>query len=110
MVQSCFLNDTAPTEIYTLPLHDPLPIFGAARLRGRGQPFDRAPRHVRLAAPGRRLDQLVEGEVGGPVGRVRSEEHTSELQSRQYLVCRLLLEKKQTHTTQICFPFRSTQR
>src|SRR3712207_8891427 len=72
-----FFNDTATTEIYTLSLHDALPIYGQARaprgLRAAGRP-PRVPRH----AP-------------------RSEEHTSELQSRQYLVCRLLLEKKIRH-------------
>src|SRR3712207_8299766 len=72
-----FFNDTATTEIYTLSLHDALPIFGR---RGPGQ--------VHLPAAGRRQ------RAGGP----RSEEHTSELQSRQYLVCRLLLEKKNSHT------------
>src|SRR5476651_1335845 len=70
-----FFNDTATTEIYTLSLHDALPISAAtARRTDAGLP--------RLRAGGRR--------------RRRSEEHTSELQSRQYLVCRLLLEKKKT--------------
>src|SRR5258707_11856011 len=70
-----FFNDTATTEIYTLSLHDALPIC----CRGTG----RAGRAGRRDDPGRR-----------PQSRGRSEEHTSELQSRQYLVCRLLLEKK----------------
>src|SRR5215203_7386443 len=70
-----FFNDTATTEIYTLSLHDALPISAA--------PPGRRPRHSR--PPPRSA-------------RRRSEEHTSELQSRQYLVCRLLLEKKNTHT------------
>src|SRR6476620_12790273 len=65
-----FFNDTATTEIYTLSLHDALPICAVRcrchACRGRDH------RHHRR----------------------RSEEHTSELQSRQYLVCRLLLEKK----------------
>src|SRR5688572_31862632 len=67
-----FFNDTATTEIYTLSLHDALPIS-----RWRSRPASRhwpAPR-------------------GGPMPR-RSEEHTSELQSQSNLVCRLLLEKK----------------
>src|SRR5215203_7189516 len=72
-----FFNDTATTEIYTLSLHDALPIPGP-----RGRPLAAGP-----AAP-----------AGRPArhraGLQRSEEHTSELQSRQYLVCRLLLEKK----------------
>src|SRR2546422_3244190 len=70
-----FFNDTATTEIYTLSLHDALPISpGRARARA---PAPRAP-----------------GRPGGRSDRVRSEEHTSELQSRLHLVCRLLLEKK----------------
>src|SRR3712207_7627569 len=86
-----FFNDTATTEIYTLSLHDALPI--SAALDGRGPPpgHDRGGHGAR-----RRLDR-----AGGRAGRrrrrdpdPRSEEHTSELQSRQYLVCRLLLEKK----------------
>src|SRR2546422_5487084 len=79
-----FFNDTATTEIYTLSLHDALPISrAAARLRralGRRR-ADAAPHRP----GGRRCD------LGG-----RSEEHTSELQSRLHLVCRLLLEKKKT--------------
>src|SRR5258707_8385027 len=74
-----FFNDTATTEIYTLSLHDALPISrGRTGRRARGR--DR----------GRRRDQ---GQ-GQAAADERSEEHTSELQSRQYLVCRLLLEKK----------------
>src|SRR5438445_3679745 len=69
-----FFNDTATTEIYTLSLHDALPIWPRvdprALMPSNGSQFS----------------------IRGPVSR--SEEHTSELQSRQYLVCRLLLEKK----------------
>src|SRR5256885_15791386 len=83
-----FFNDTATTEIYTLSLHDALPIsFGdiqpAAVLR-RVTEFD--PLHVGTR-PVRR-ERFVERPFG------RSEEHTSELQSPCNLVCRLLLEKK----------------
>src|SRR6266699_7083152 len=66
-----FFNDTATTEIYTLSLHDALPI-------SLGHPIHRE--LARAAAVG--------------IGHARSEEHTSELQSRPHLVCRLLLEKK----------------
>src|SRR2546430_13477582 len=73
-----FFNDTAPTEIYTLPLHDALPISPAALTSAAQSSYkemetasDYARRHSR-----------------------RSEEHTSELQSQSNLVCRLLLEKK----------------
>src|SRR3712207_7147328 len=79
-----FFNDPATTEIYTLSLHDALPIW---RRHGDQHAVrqPRAPRR-RLRDPhGRRLARH-------PVRR--SEEHTSELQSRQYLVCRLLLVKK----------------
>src|SRR5229473_7976418 len=87
MVRACgivwlfFFNDTATTEIYTLSLHDALPIFCSMR----------SPRPTCTATS------------TGPCGCApcsswrrsrRSEEHTSELQSLAYLVCRLLLEKK----------------
>src|SRR5216684_9103103 len=70
-----FFNDTATTEIYTLSLHDALPI-SARRWASRASPI----RSRRAATH--------------PIERRRSEEHTSELQSRLHLVCRLLLEKK----------------
>src|SRR2546429_4265659 len=71
-----FFNDTATTEIYTLSLHDALPISA-------GQGFCEA-------------HELSAGQVFAEdlAGGWRSEEHTSELQSRLHLVCRLLLEKK----------------
>src|SRR5256885_17046409 len=78
---SFFFNDTATTEIYTLSLHDALPICRAVR----GAPD-------RLAG-GRQSGRLPSGR-GPRVQRLqRSEEHTSELQSPCNLVCRLLLEK-----------------
>src|SRR5438132_2830576 len=73
-----FFNDTATTEIYTLSLHDALPISEGVEL-GR----------ARWALIARRL-----GRAQRPANCVRSEEHTSELQSHSDLVCRLLLEKK----------------
>src|SRR3712207_9113547 len=80
-----FFNDTATTEIYTLSLHDALPIWLPYTRKlvvpsFETIPFDRLPGSVSKDFPIR---------TG-----LRSEEHTSELQSRQYLVCRLLLEKK----------------
>src|SRR2546429_6961561 len=81
-----FFNDTATTEIYTLSLHDALPI---CRIAGRPDHQD-----------GVRARGLDRGRRRGrhrPV-RARSEEHTSELQSRLHLVCRLLLEKKKKTT------------
>src|SRR2546425_12763958 len=76
-----FFNDTATTEIYTLSLHDALPI---------SPPHGHDP-----AAAGRvRQGDLPARRHGARRGLDRSEEHTSELQSLAYLVCRLLLEKK----------------
>src|SRR3712207_8730756 len=81
-----FFNDTATTEIYTLSLHDALPIFHPARRQ-----LGRAHRALDRPQPAHPVRQL-RARRGLRDGR--SEEHTSELQSRQYLVCRLLLEKK----------------
>src|SRR2546430_4710063 len=78
-----FFNDTATTEIYTLSLHDALPI--SYRLRdifGKGSFF------LEIQDQGLDIEQRVNPDL------VRSEEHTSELQSQSNLVCRLLLEKK----------------
>src|SRR5690348_18259066 len=73
-----FFNDTATTEIYTLSLHDALPISLAL---------------LHAAEEDKFLQTHLQGKVGGKF-RLRSEEHTSELQSPVHLVCRLLLEKK----------------
>src|SRR2546422_8620037 len=98
-----FFNDTATTEIYTLSLHDALPILGDPRL-------------VSLIRRWLKAGVLEDGEVhaseqGTPQGGsisvllsnvyLRSEEHTSELQSRLHLVCRLLLEKKKKKQTYV---------
>src|SRR3712207_9185784 len=95
-----FFNDTATTEIYTLSLHDALPISGSIRqldpritarrpltiyLYGVGEGEEAYESHSAMLDAFKRY------------GLRRSEEHTSELQSRQYLVCRLLLEKKKRH-------------
>src|SRR6267143_6366463 len=82
-----FFNDTATTEIYTLSLHDALPISCCSRHRP--------------AAPG-----------GDPhrAGAHRSEEHTSELQSQFHLVCRLLLEKKKNIVFTSCVVKNTKQR
>src|SRR3712207_9372711 len=83
-----FFNDTATTEIYTLSLHDALPIFPVAVRRGQNRS------HHGQRTEGRRDHVAHHVAVVVLAGPDRSEEHTSELQSRQYLVCRLLLEKK----------------
>src|SRR3712207_8217414 len=100
-----FFNDTATTEIYTLSLHDALPILIPSKSNQRRQPdFDRAAYRRRNAVERlinrlkqfRRIATRYEKRAANYLAMVhiRSEEHTSELQSRQYLVCRLLLEKK----------------
>src|SRR5438477_7157901 len=82
-----FFNDPATTEIYTLSLHDALPILGAGRARIVGDDVSA----LGAAGVDPRLHIVV---VVDGTARVRSEEHTSELQSHVNLVCRLLLEKK----------------
>src|SRR3712207_8044353 len=93
-----FFNDTATTEIYTLSLHDALPIS-----RPSFSPtVSGAPTHTRSFGrrPTARQRAAARSATSSPAihrcldTSLRSEEHTSELQSRQYLVCRLLLEKK----------------
>src|SRR3712207_8286068 len=87
-IQCVFFNDTATTEIYTLSLHDALPIsIVGSHSRARGQ-FRRG---CLACRPSRGFHRRSARALGK---QARSEEHTSELQSRQYLVCRLLLEKK----------------
>src|SRR3712207_8733630 len=92
-----FFNDTATTEIYTLSLHDALPICPAPT---RPRPL-LAPVPLQERDSTQNLRQFYRGSPGLASFKrcpkaSRSEEHTPELQSRQYLVCRLLLEKKKT--------------
>src|SRR5690606_41774997 len=90
-----FFNDTAPPEIYTLSLHDALPIFA-------GWTRTSIPSGVRSARHNSLITQPISRALATsaavtpvmPSRYTRSEEHTSELQSRENLVCRLLLEKK----------------
>src|SRR5260370_15443074 len=85
-----FFNDTATTEIYTLSLHDALPIYLGA-LDGVGLHW------AGLGRTGDFQDHRLQP-LGHSSEGVRSEEHTSELQSHLNLVCRLLLEKKKTYS------------
>src|SRR3712207_7287378 len=101
-----FFNDTATTEIYTLSLHDALPIFhhllnhvlspecfGEVVVENDARRiFDTHPRLTFVL-----IERVILIPKLSMLPTIRSEEHTSELQSRQYLVCRLLLEKKKTY-------------
>src|SRR3712207_8305095 len=94
MTKAFFFNDTATTEIYTLSLHDALPILSRS---GRTRSFARptaASRNYSRAAMCLQCSLMENFSSATWRSTDRSEEHTSELQSRQYLVCRLLLEKK----------------
>src|SRR5437762_7778382 len=102
-----FFTDTAPTKIYTLSLHDALPISKISsipkRLGRRSRGCKPRPnlavsfcanawRSIRSLSAGKNFFRLASA--------IRSEEHTSELQSPMYLVCRLLLEKKNNRKSQ----------
>src|SRR2546422_6866645 len=86
-----FFNDTATTEIYTLSLHDALPILGFVDPTDFKDQFGVEGKVVLLTfgllSPNKGIEYVLNA-------LPRSEEHTSELQSRLHLVCRLLLEKK----------------
>src|SRR3712207_8708183 len=87
-----FFNDTATTEIYTLSLHDALPISRNVQAAVGGPGSDDYGPRLDLVPTGQRNHDPAS--LTAQPRHTRSEEHTSELQSRQYLVCRLLLEKK----------------
>src|SRR2546430_17577569 len=89
-----FFNDTATTEIYTLSLHDALPILTSSRHTIRRPSCTSAAVWIRGCSASIR-DPASNGS--------RSEEHTSELQSQSNLVCRLLLEKKKKNIQYICY-------
>src|SRR5947207_14063375 len=95
--ESFYFNHSAPTEIYTLSLHDALPIYGQFPRRQRGliqrQVDDAFANIIRTAVPDAVRERIVN------LALDRSEEHTSELQSHSDLVCRLLLEKKKNNKT-----------
>src|SRR3712207_7892028 len=105
-----FFNDTATTEIYTLSLHDALPIYGdgappecphtVRAVDDAGDDHSRQEQAEQCAGDDEQLRMDLDVVRPGDEGR-RSEEHTSELQSRQYLVCRLLLEKKKKTCTHL---------
>src|SRR5690606_39540013 len=95
------LRATATADLYTLSLHDALPIYAKSLVLTLEQARHDVGLPSRFRASitvGARI-ALWEGFLPQWVGRMRSEEHTSELQSRENLVCRLLLEKKKKHET-----------
>src|SRR5205823_7610322 len=105
-----FFTATTPTEIYTLSLHDALPISGQASedvpgetagCRSRDEYREKLRAAVLKLMDERRLDALIYPTWSNPPRLRRSEEHTSELQSLAYLVCRLLLEKKKKIQQQV---------
>src|SRR3712207_8752897 len=100
-----FFNDTATTESYTLSLHDALPICRCRVVSPFPPTVDRhavqCPQRGRIAVGSFRADRSERSRADRGCSDVRSEEHTSELQSRQYLVCRLLLEKKKNKHSEI---------
>src|SRR2546428_7363782 len=100
-----FFNDTATTEIYTLSLHDALPISGRAARR----PWSRCSHRTRWPSPRRPSSRCGSRRWTPAPGAARSEEHTSELQSRSDLVCRLLLEKKKQTTSSYHTPLRCAE-
>src|SRR5256885_10932718 len=90
-----FFNDTATTEIYTLSLHDALPICSAPASRSSSSRYGAAV----ATMPGAPWHHCSRIPLAGASGPPRSEEHTSELQPPCNLECRLLLEKKNTNET-----------
>src|SRR2546422_6962412 len=96
-----FFNDTATTEIYTLSLHDALPICLRPRPIGRRTSWNSGD----LRPVG--VDQKRRGSHV-PAREMRSEEHTSELQSRLHIVCRLLLEKKKLYGSNYCLLYSNS--
>src|SRR5256885_5471729 len=104
-----FFNDTATTEIYTLSLHDALPIYLERRYRARARCRSAMPPRKQVRQYQWSLARGLKGIAQATqcvILIVRSEEHTSELQSPCNLVCRLLLEKKKT----LCFRDRRASR
>src|SRR5438874_8007886 len=91
-----FFNDTATTEIYTLSLHDALPICRGCVRRVSAPPKQPVMPRVIVSRSSVPPSTSTSTRPTPAASRRRSEEHTSELQSRRDLVCRLLLEKKNT--------------
>src|SRR5256885_8455545 len=97
-----FFNDTATTEIYTLSLHDALPISTLALIDQRVTTISKVRSNPRVAAVSSTRTKAFSPVVLSPTNR--SEEYTSELQSPCNLVCRLLLEKKKQKNINLIHP------
>src|SRR5690606_41625860 len=102
---SCFFsyNDASPTKIYTLSLHDALPISNMKtkrkfypNLQTKRFFIPEENRWITLKVSTSAIKTINKNGITAVINKFRSEEHTSELQSRENLVCRLLLEKKKT--------------
>src|SRR5688572_31322331 len=104
------VNDTAATDIYTLSLHDALPISRLQRRRCRGWHLHKNGRPSRSGRSclSRRDRPPMWSVASCSTSSRRSEEHTSELQSQSNLVCRLLLEKKKRHTRVLFVAYTTT--
>src|SRR3712207_7665479 len=107
-VMFCF-NDTSTTEIYTLSLHDALPILSVSPRQNSSKPSPVPGPSTAIVTPWCIVLNFcaTAAAIGSTVDEPeRSEEHTSELQSRQYLVCRLLLDKKKRLDRHLAAPLR----
>src|SRR3712207_7185659 len=100
-----FFNDTATTEIYTLSLHDALPIYFYLSNTFVKLQSEKINIEYPLLFP---IDFALKSSLKQYRELIRSEEHTSELQSRQYLVCRLLLEKKKKISKEPSYKYNSS--
>src|SRR5438034_2589049 len=103
MFADIFINATEPSDIYTLSLHDALPISSGGTPTARPWPFSSC---CRSCSGPRRCVRVTRSRRSTTS---RSEEHTSELQSHSDLVCRLLLEKKKKKKNNYCKQTQNTQ-
>src|SRR5690606_41319347 len=94
------LKATPTTDISTLSLHDALPISSTIPVFSVSSSITFSSRKRKPSSPSNSNTQAISAPVRRSISVSRSEEHTSELQSRENLVCRLLLEKKKTHIKQ----------
>src|SRR5688572_32726566 len=108
VVARLFFSETATPEIYTLSLHDALPILLIEKGKTHWVKLPRSVPELVVLSPRYHLRPMIPMFRNGENFNLRSEEHTSELQSQSNLVCRLLLEKKKTKL-QIAVSARTTR-